>query len=97
MKDESAKILLDFVEGRLAPEAFEQILYSNSDLENYLKNEPPLPPNYYIKNDVYTFLIELDYRNDADVLDAFGAVVEFLDRKKIAFKLTSKYENLLSK
>ena len=94
--DKSAKILLDFVEGWLTPESFEQILYNNSDLEKYLKDEPPLPPNYYIKNDVYTFLIELNYRNDADVLDAFGAVVEFLDRKKIPFKPTSKYENLLS-
>lgn len=94
--DESAKILLDFVEGRLAPQAFEQILYNNSDLENYLKDEPRLPVNYYIKNNVYTFLIELDYQNDADVLDAFGAVVEFLDRKQIAFEPTSRYEDLHS-
>lgn len=94
--DKSAKILLDFVEGRLAPESFEQILYNNYDLEKYLKDEPPLPPNYYIKSDVHTFLIQLVYQNDADVLDAFGAVVEFLDRKRIAFKPTSKYEDLFS-
>lgn len=96
MMNESAKILLDFVEGRIVPEAFKQILYNDSNLENYLKDEPRLPPNYYIKNDVYTFLIELNYRNAADVLDAFGAVVEFLDRKQIVFEPTSKYEDLHS-
>lgn len=30
------------------------------------------------------------------MLDAFGAVVEFLDRKQIAFEPTSKYEDLHS-
>lgn len=96
MIDKSAQILVDFVEGHLPPEAFEQSLYENSDLKNYLLDEPQLPPNYYIKNNVYAFLSQLNYQNLTDVLDAFGAVVEFLDRKRITFKATSKYEDLLS-
>jgi hypothetical protein len=90
------KILTDFVEGRLSPEAFEQILYSNTDLESVLKDAPRLSPNHYFKSDVYTFLIGLDYRDAGDVLDAFGAVGDFLMGKQIAFEPTSSYDDLHS-
>jgi hypothetical protein len=96
MMNQPDKTLLDFVEGRLSAEEFEQILYRNSDLEIYLKDEPRLPVSYYIKGDVYTYLIQLDFKDAADLLNAFGAVRDFLERKQIAFKPTGLYEDLYS-
>lgn len=92
--NELDRILLDFVEGRLSASAFEQLLYTDSNLESRLRDEARLPAGYYVKDDVYTFLIQLDYQNLDDVLNAVGAVGDFLKRKRIAFKPTADYEEL---
>ena len=93
---EADQILLDFVEGRLSPKAFERLLYDNSDLESYLKDEPRLLADYPVKNDVYAFLIQLDHRDLGDMQSACGAVGDFLERKRIAFEPTANYTELHS-
>jgi hypothetical protein len=41
-------------------------------------------------------LVQLDYKDAAGVLNAFGTISDFLKRKQIAVEATSQYEDLFS-
>jgi hypothetical protein len=84
--NEDLKLLIDFVSGKINVEVFEAQLYASDTIENYLSNDPTLPAYSYIGGDNYQFLISLDYKDPGDILNAQGAIEEFLDRKGIEYK-----------
>jgi hypothetical protein len=80
-----------FVSGEMSADAFRHHLYANADYETLLSNDPHLSPDNYVLGSAYRFLLELDFDNFADVLNAQGALADFLTRNKIEHVVTQKY------
>lgn len=78
--------ILDFVEGRLALEAFEQILYTDRALERLLGDETQSWHNTTIKTNPYHYLISLNYTDPATAIKVQGALELVLQRLGIACK-----------
>lgn len=81
--DKALQSILDFVEGRLSAKDFEQVLYSDADLERLLKDESLRWHDTYIKSDPFDFLIGLDFDDPGGVLNAQGALELFLQRRGV--------------
>jgi hypothetical protein len=88
------ELLLDFVSGNIDAESFESKLYASSTIEEFLSNDPDLPPYSYIDGDNYLFLISQDYSDLGGVINAQGAVEQFLERKHVPFMKTEKHNKL---
>jgi hypothetical protein len=86
--------LLAFVEGRLGPTDFERALQTDPSIEATLKDDPDLPGNSYVGISVFHFLLELDLSNPGGVLDAQGAVSQWLTRHSIAHSKANDAEKL---
>lgn len=87
--DEALQIALDFVEGRITPQEFEQKLYSDPQLEALLKEESISWSDTYIKTNPFDFLLWRRYDTLDGILDAQGAVELFLLRKEVPFQRTT--------
>lgn len=87
-------LLIRFVSGDIEAKEFESKLYASSSIEDYLSDDPDLPPYSYIGGDNYLFLISQDYKDPGGVLNAQGAVEQFLERKGIEFDKTEKHSDL---
>ncbi len=81
--DKALQAVLDFVEGRLAAKDFEQVLYTDADLERLLKDGSLRWHDTYIRSDPYLYLIGLDFDDSGGVLDAQGALELFLQRRGV--------------
>ncbi|HEU4814453.1 MAG TPA: hypothetical protein VFT25_00105 [Janthinobacterium sp.] len=69
--------VVGFVAGQLATAAFEHLLYEDAETERLLSAQPA--PRYaHVGHTLYHYLISLDLRNPADVLNAQGALADFL-------------------
>jgi hypothetical protein len=80
-----------FASGELSPSAFRDRLYSDERFEAFLSHDPHLRPGNYVGPGVYYFLIDQDYEDPGGVLNAQGALAEFMDRNAIAYTKTPEY------
>jgi hypothetical protein len=80
-----------FVSGSLDAAAFEQLLYDDPAFERLFADDPDRPANSYVGRSLYQYMIGLDYSDPEDVLNAQGAMEEFLERKGIAVQSTDAY------
>jgi len=83
------QIALDFVEGRITPQEFEQKLYTDPQFEALLKDDSLTWSDTFIKSNPFDYLAWLRYDSLDGILDAQGAVELFLLRKQIPFQRTS--------
>lgn len=88
------KTIIEFVEGRLSPKEFEQVLSKEPSFETILNDSKELPAESYIPTTTYYYIIEQDYNDPAGILNVHGALCQFLDRRKIQYKATKKYSEL---
>ena len=72
-----------FVEARMNAEDFESALYEDPSFEEVLSEDPDLPRDTYIGSSTYQFVLEQDYRDPGGVLNAQGALAEFLERRGV--------------
>ena len=89
---DAIKTIVDFVEGRLGPLEFEQLVFNEPSIEALLENDPDRQRESYVGRSLYQFVIAQDFRTLDGVLDIQGALREFLARKEIPFKPTIRYE-----
>ena len=80
MAEPAVDLVLDFVEGRLAPKDFERVLQSDAVLQDTLEQDPDLPPNSYVGSGIVLYLLQLDLSHPAQALSAQGALSEWLAR-----------------
>jgi hypothetical protein len=80
-----------FVSGELSPTGFRDALYSDDRFETFLENDPKLLPGNYVGRSVYQFLLMENYDSPGSVLNAQGALTDFMDRNGISYSRTSKY------
>ncbi|MDR1795820.1 MAG: hypothetical protein LBR25_10535 [Erysipelotrichaceae bacterium] len=84
-----------FVQGSLSVREFERVLYSDPQLETYLQSEviqkyfPPI-----VKGDMYLYLIEQNYKQPGNILNAQSVLADFLKIKGEKFKRSTKYSDL---
>ncbi|MEF2270615.1 hypothetical protein V3C40_27870 [Janthinobacterium sp. LS2A] len=81
--------LVGFVGGQLDTAAFEHLLYEDAETERLLSAQPA--PRYaHAGHTLYHYLISLDLHNPADVLNAQGALAEFLHAAGIPLFVSEK-------
>lgn len=93
MEEAIAKIVA-FVEGHMEPAEFEQTLYGDPEIEHALNDDPTLPPRSYVGASTFLFVVEQDFSSPDGVLNAHGALAQYLERKGIAFKPTKSHAEL---
>ena len=89
--DDALQALIDFVEGRVPGREFEQKVHSDPALQRLLSDGSLRWHDTYIRTNPYEFLINLDYRDPAALLNAQGAVEFFLRRNEIPFNHAEVY------
>lgn len=84
-----------FVDGSLPATEFRDTLYSDESFERLLSHDPDLPATHYARRDggLYYFLIAQDYDDPGGVLNAHGALCEYMDRNGIAYAKSNKYSD----
>lgn len=82
-----------FVAGEIAPCEFRDRLYQDEEFETLLTDDPNLEAsNYaYRYGSAYHFVIAQDFDDPAGVLNAQGALSDFMDRNKIEYSTTKRY------
>ena len=81
--------VVGFVAGQLATADFEQLLHEDAETEQLLTAQPA--PSYaHTGHTLYHYLIALDLRNPADVLNAQGALAECLETAGIVVEVSEK-------
>jgi hypothetical protein len=91
------EIILNFVSGDMNMKDFENELYTNSKLEEVLRDPSLNWSGTYISNiatNIYDYLICLNYSRAEGRLDAVEAVKLFLDAQKISYTETKEYQKL---
>lgn len=83
--------ICSFVSGKVSVEQFKKLLYESETIEEVLKNDPNLKPGNYIGGDLYLYLLERDYSSPTGVLNAQGALCDYLDRNAILYEKSEKY------
>ena len=73
-----------FVEGRMPPGEFEVALGNHSRIEALLDNDPDRPSATYVGRSLYLYLLQLDYGTPGGVVDAQGALIDWLKRHHVA-------------
>ncbi len=86
--------ILEFLSGKIGAKEFEERLYASETIEEYLSDDPNLPHDSYIQGDNYLFLISQNYNNPGGVVNAQGALEQFLDRKGIKYKSSDIHHKL---
>ena len=82
-----------FVDGTLPPAEFRDALYADESFETLLSHDPELPATHYVRQDggVYHFVIAQNYDDPGGVLNAHGALCEYMERNGIAHSKSNKY------
>jgi hypothetical protein len=87
------KILIDFVEGNISIEEFENSLINNPFLEKFLKDDTDLKKDTYIGDNVFDFIIMESWKSPGGQLSIHGAICQHLKRKNIVYNETSLYKD----
>lgn len=93
MTEDVLAIIRAFVAGEMSPTEFRDRLYADDRFEAFLSHDPHLKRGNYFGGSVYLFLLERDYDDPGDVLNAQGALVDFMDRNGINYVKTTRYED----
>ena len=81
--------VVGFVGGQLDTAAFEQLLHQDAETERLLTAQPA--PRYaHTGHTLYHYLISLDLSNPADMLNAQGALAEFLQAAGVPVVVSKK-------
>ena len=83
-----------FVAGEISPGEFRDRLYTDGQFETFLGNDPHLRASNYVGGSAYHFLLEQDLDDPAGVLNAQGALADFMDRNGITYTRTAEYHDL---
>jgi hypothetical protein len=94
--DEVLATIRAFVAGDLSPARFREQLYADERFEGFLTKDPNLRADNYVHGSVYHFLLEQDFDGPGGVLNAQGALADFMDRNAIDYTKTAKYEDSYS-
>src|SRR5437660_36509 len=89
--DEQLGAIRSFVAGELSPQAFRDRLYTDNRFEEFLSHDPHLGSSNYVGRSVYHFLLEQDFGDPGGVLNAQGALTDFMDRNSLGYTKTNKY------
>lgn len=91
--------IVAFVEGRCDPAAFEEVLYRDADLEEFLR-AAPAPRYAHASSTLFDYLLALDYHHPGDLLSAQDALTCFLTQKNVPVRSSTQaaedYRLLLS-
>lgn len=80
----------------MEPKEFERLLIDEPSLEIYLNEDPrPIPHGMHWPGE-YTFLLEQSYRHSGGIINAQGAVGDYLKRRNVSFECDDKYAKLYS-
>lgn len=83
--------LRGFAAGEVRPQEFQDRLYAGPGFEEFLANDPHLDPASYVNGSTYRFLLDCDFDDPGGVLDAHGAVCDFLDRNGYEYRRAGEY------
>ena len=83
--------LRGFAAGEVQPHEFRDRLSGDPGFEAVLADDPHLDPANYVRGSVYRFLLECDFDDPGDILNAHGAVCDFLDRNGHPYRRTGEY------
>lgn len=89
--DAAIRQILDFVEGRIEPADFEQVVYNDPEIERALEDDPDRSLQTYVGRSLYQFLIRQDFSSPGDLLTIHGALRDFLVRKGVESHPTERY------
>lgn len=91
--DKNWEILVDFVQGTISKEEFEQEFYYNSELQDILNDTSMNWSGTYLVNSTpFLFLTEQNLQSSLGALNAQEAIQMLLDRKGIPYSVSSVYE-----
>jgi hypothetical protein len=84
-----------FVSGDMEPQDFRDAVYSDDRFEALLSEDPNVDSTNYVMQDggTYYFVIAQDYSDPGGVLNAHGALCDFMDRNGIAYEKSNKYSD----
>ena len=86
------KILVDFVEGNISKEEFEQDFFCNSELQDILNDTSQNWYGTYLANSTpFIFLTEQNLQSTLGALNAQDVIQMLLDRKGISYSISKKY------
>src|SRR4051812_32317699 len=88
---EPVEDVVAFVEGRLAPAAFEQRLYHDAALQQLLQAEQLRLDEADYTGDVYTYLIQQDFADPGDLLGMQDVLSNWLKGRGVASRPTEAY------
>ena len=93
MDDSALEIIKRFVAGKISPHEFRDRLYHDDAFEALLTNDPNLSATNYVfaSGSAYHFVITQDYDNPGGILNAQGALCDFMDRHNIEYSKTNRY------
>jgi len=89
-------ILLKFIEGKISVQEFENELYTNTELENLLRQSTDWSGTYIgnAATNLYDYLIALNYSKIDEQINAIGALELYFTKKGISYPKTNKYSEL---
>jgi hypothetical protein len=84
-----------FVAGEMEPREFRDLLYGDDAFEALLSRDPNLDPTNYVNQEggVHGFVIAQDYEDPGGVLNAHGALCDFMDRNGISYQKSNRYSD----
>jgi hypothetical protein len=82
--------ILDFVEGRLMPSDFAEIVYSDRNMEEILNTANPIPPYTSRSGELYNFVIQTDFSNIENLINLQDALSKFLRQNSVPNNISPK-------
>lgn len=88
--------IIEFAGSEISASEFAEWLYADKLAEVVFSTEDAIPPYTSPGWNLYYYLIERDYRNPGDVLNATGAISKFLDKRGVSYKKSPNRAQLYS-
>jgi hypothetical protein len=80
---DALSVIKRFAAGEIPPAVFAERFYANLDeFEGLLRDDPDLPPQSYVGDSAFDFLLNLSFGDAFDVEEARGALLDFLQRRQ---------------
>jgi len=76
------------------PTAFTDWLYHDSEVENLLAGEQDIPPYATPSRSLYFYLVDLDFRSPASLLNAQDAISQYLDKQGVKHNKSQTFANV---
>ncbi len=82
--------VLDFVEGRLMPSDFAEIVYRDRNMEEILNTATLIPPYTSSSGELYDFVIQTDFTNIENIINLQDALSKFLRQNSVPNNISPK-------